>query len=101
MGIDATTIKRILDEQPVHEFDRESIEAELGDRNVVGMYRLQILADGGSNTTCSAHEDMKAELLSRLDGTYDKPAPPQGQYQYWCYLPADEMDRQLRLRQLL
>ena len=63
------------------------------------MYRLQIQADGGSNTTCSAHEDMKAELLSRLDGTYEKPTPAMGEFRYWCYLPADEMAS--RLKQLL
>ena len=99
MPVDASTIRRILDEQPLHRFDRESIEAELGDRVVIGVYRLQILEDGHTNTTSSARGDMKAELLSRLDGTYDKPTAAQGKYQYWCYLPGDELDK--RLRQLL
>lgn len=96
--IDASALHGILDDQPLHKFDRESIEAEFGDRVVAGPYRLQVLAKVGSCTISSAREDMKAELLSRLAGTY-KPALAQGQYQWWCYLPADEADR--RLRQLL
>ena len=99
MPVDASTVERILDEQPLHRFDRESIEAALGDTVVVATYRLQVLASGGSSTTSEAREDLKAELLSRLDGTYDKPSLPQGKYHWWRYIPSDDLER--RLRQLL
>ena len=89
---DASALRRILGEQPLHRFDRESIESELGDRIVVGPYRLKV-TKGGSYTDSTAHVDLKAELLSRLDGTYTAPHGGQGPYYWWCYLPSDEMNK--------